>query len=1368
MLFSCNCCSVSEPIPVRDGRYVVRGHVVEVKDGKQVPHTAVQPTQLAPQQQAGVETWGNEMPANYRHNGYTNSGFLYAMNDFSLNEGKLYSTQPANDPYGTSVVHGKHGEYGMGGRMGEITENGPVTNTLTMAEQEKLRAGAIAKSGPKLAFINDEFQKDPPEGALPCIMGRESPGGSVTSLDSLDELPAKGQELGTFSRAGIMAKGDRDVPKSAGKRRVTFSDSIEFDDGVTGQLVTEEKQSTKAYTMLFARNTNSYYNMPSASSVYASGQSGANQKGDKYSGLMSAAKTGTEQVNTSTGYSAAKTFGKEPSVATVVHCDQPKPKPVAIDNNRLTKPEKIQPSSKEENRRKEFTLRQDNLDKVTDELKVETNIVNDQELNDSLEVIRDSLDEKDNHGDSDSMKQRYNEEYKDSSALTWTVGSSELNDSLERYVQSTAESTAEELIDPVSTSDGHFGDRDRDLVCELQEESDQGSVSKTLGERGPVYTTSGYMNMTNPFAVTTAYKYYQPQDTSTAPAVDPSPHFYHHNANVHSSLQSPAQGKFHQNFPYPFYTSAGTKLMGMSPARQEQQEADSSSVPSLSHFAGTNYRPEGQEVVQLIEPPRTPVQEIVPSHSAVRTLKRDDTENGDPQEGGRLHVGAKNETNKTMTFRQKQSSSPSSTVSSTPSSGRSTRSLIPRPPAAKKTGRGRVHPGTFYRKQITARPRKAIHNHAATSNSGQSAKNKAGANGNGNNQTERVITRQSSASPPSGNSRNGRAPQKRASSGKSDGADHDGIIEGIKRNMEMMNMRARHTAAEEQHQRILNSLRLEFGDGKRDDLTQKASAVHEKSHREDDTVIENHATKQDAANRRIHHPRVGSAGSRAGWPPAGGIGRVEDGNEDGNQLVGSHGGRHPAGGNGKVGAVNEDGYQPAGSYLGRPPAGNSMRVNLANDDNYQPAGSRTDRPPAGEIGRVGAGGEDGYQPAGSHGGRPPAGNNLKSNLTNDENYQPAGSRARRPPPAGMTRPDPANDGSYQPAGFHGGRPAGNGTRMNLVNDDSYQLATSRGGRPPPGNSVRMDFINNDNYQEGFDGYPGIGRAADEVKVIVQKPPYAPGVNHQRLFEDRRHEYPTSTVGHPTSAATTRQEREAPLQARGVTLYERENSDVNRSISLDKTPTDDEINHLWAHVRSYLHGENTKSVGSDSCVNRVDVRRSRTRSSSMQQAFSQRNSSQQNVRASQLINGQHLLGVPPQVGGSTLGGLRRYGSHEVLRRDSSSDSLSLKRSPLLQHRASRNRRPPQKHARGQNGKPPLPRQHEYNPSPSQAGPSASVSTRGKKQFPSMIAFWLLLKTRTHFWWAVGTCYHKHKSLLNSHLRTTCSFNASDISSRSCHN
>ena len=234
-------------------------------------------------------------------------------------------------------------------------------------------------------------------------------------------------------------------------------------------------------------------------------------------------------------------------------------------------------------------------------------------------------------------------------------------------------------------------------------------------------------------------------------------------------------------------------------------------------------------------------------------------------------------------------------------------------------------------------------------------------------------------------------------------------------------------------------------------------------------------------------------------------------------------------------------------------------------------------------------------------------------------------------------------------------------------------------------------------------------SSEATKGMVRKSSSDSVTNHQFTSEDRRFEYHVSTVGQPTSTIITSQEREGPLQARTSTRYERDDMSMKRSVSLDKTPTDEEINHLWAHVRSYLHGGNTKSVGSDSCVNKVDVRRSRTRSSSTRQVHNPPAVPQHNQGGSRQPNGQHL-GVPPQTGGSTLGGLRRYGSHEVLRRDSSSDSLSMKRSPLLQHRASRGRRP-QIHVHGQNGRPPLPRPYEYNPSPSQAGPTASISCKG---------------------------------------------------------
>ncbi|KAJ7385850.1 hypothetical protein OS493_013886 [Desmophyllum pertusum] len=157
-----------EPIPVvRDGRYVVRGHVVEVKDGKQMPYGARQLTEGL--QQAGLEAWRNDMPddnyydfqGRYKDlsNNHINSGILYAMN-----EDRLYSTQPAFDPYAPPSALERPGYYDSGGKVSDRMENGPVADTWTIAQQEKLRADAIAKSGPKLAFINNESQKDPLKG----------------------------------------------------------------------------------------------------------------------------------------------------------------------------------------------------------------------------------------------------------------------------------------------------------------------------------------------------------------------------------------------------------------------------------------------------------------------------------------------------------------------------------------------------------------------------------------------------------------------------------------------------------------------------------------------------------------------------------------------------------------------------------------------------------------------------------------------------------------------------------------------------------------------------------------------------------------------------------------------------------------------------------------------------------------------------------------------------------------------------------------------------------------------------------------------------------------------------------------------------
>lgn len=1191
--------SVSESIPVLDGLYVVRNHVVEIKNGKQVPHATTAPKQLASQEQTEPKTWTDEMPANYnfhnQYHGLSSSGILYAMSDVR-NEGKLYSVHPALDPYGISSSPGQYEGDRLVGKIGGAMENGPGANTPSLTEQEKLRADAIARGGPKLAFIGGDMQKDAPEGALPCIMGRESPGGSVTSVDSLDDLPMKEKELSPYP-SGIMAKGVRDSAKSATKRKVTFSDSIEFDDGVTGQLVTEEKQSTKVYTMMYSRNASNHCKTPSSSSVATSAQ----QKGNDFAGMASMAKTNSEPASIRASRTGVSNFGNDSAVTTVLHYDQPKPKPVVLNNNLSSEPAKREFSLHQGSLGKERILGKENLVKVTEEMKESTEVMSDKDLNDSLEILRDSLDGKGKGG-----TERQKEEcVKNKDSATWTIGPEELKDSLEIYPHRTTENTAETLMlhsPPVGS--GLDGER----------REDSGS-SEAFGKKVPVSTatspsTLGVMANQDPIASGSMFN--QSNQSSAVSAVATIPHFDHPNANAHRT--------FHQNFPYPFYTSVGNKLLTMHPNGQQEQESDSPPLQFAPHFSGQgNPRDEKELTKSQIEPSKImmssqPADEYYSSNTKGVQITGQIESRRPPDETGR-------ETKKGILSGQKHSASPSSTVS-TASSAQS-RSLIPRPPVTKKTGRGRVHPGSFHKKQISARPRTGVHNNAvsAVSSLGQSPKNSKVVT---NSQMKGAMNGQTSSPPQTRVGWNEKNRPKRPDSGDQENEDPDGIIEGIKRNMEMMNMRARHTAAEEQHQRIINSLRLDFGDSKDHLSAQHGSSTFGVSHREDE-IVEHHRPNEETVSRRVHHPRVGSAGSRAGRSPAEGTVRVVAGGEESFQKGVSHQGR---------------------------PATNTMRVN---DDSPHLSGSRQGRHPP-----------------------------LRVN-------------------AGVT----AHGSDSQMADTFAGTPVGYCTGMELLKHPAHQLSASRGGRHE--NTSGMGIVATSYHEVGFHGYPDTDGSTDRVGQISQIPTHAPGKT-QRFFDNkRRQEYPTSTVGHSTSAACTRQEREEFLQASGMTPDVRENVELNKSICLDKTPTDDEINHLWAHVRSYLHGGSTKSVGSDSCVNRVDVRRSRTRSSSMQHASHQPINPPQNVQPSY---GGHLHGTPTQGIGSNLGGLRRYGSHEVLRRDSSSDSLLMKRSILLQHRASRSRRL-QTHAHGQNGRPPLPRQHDHNPVPSQTGPSASVATKGEK-------------------------------------------------------
>lgn len=106
-------------------------------------------------------------------------------------------------------------------------------------DQEKLRSEVVGRSQPKLAF-GDET-KDITEGVLPTTMRRDSPSGSLSSLDSLDEVPDEVLEpAGAEPAPGITDNAVESIIRKTSKagrgNRVTFNENVIFSDGFIGTL----------------------------------------------------------------------------------------------------------------------------------------------------------------------------------------------------------------------------------------------------------------------------------------------------------------------------------------------------------------------------------------------------------------------------------------------------------------------------------------------------------------------------------------------------------------------------------------------------------------------------------------------------------------------------------------------------------------------------------------------------------------------------------------------------------------------------------------------------------------------------------------------------------------------------------------------------------------------------------------------------------------------------------------------------------------------------------------------------------------------------------------------------------------------------
>ena len=122
---------------------------------------------------------------------------------------------------------------------GEVSRGSEVTietSEQRMVEQEKLRSEVVGRSQPRLAFVDEEM-KDVTEGVLPTTIRQDSPSGSLSSLDSLDEVPDKvpdpvGVEPMPEVTEGLLRNGTK--PRRA--NRVTFNESVTFNNGFVGIL----------------------------------------------------------------------------------------------------------------------------------------------------------------------------------------------------------------------------------------------------------------------------------------------------------------------------------------------------------------------------------------------------------------------------------------------------------------------------------------------------------------------------------------------------------------------------------------------------------------------------------------------------------------------------------------------------------------------------------------------------------------------------------------------------------------------------------------------------------------------------------------------------------------------------------------------------------------------------------------------------------------------------------------------------------------------------------------------------------------------------------------------------------------------------
>ena len=140
----------------------------------------------------------------------------------------------------------------------QVEASAPADVTAEQREQERLRSEVVGRIEPKLAFTDET--KDITAGVLPTTIRRNSPSGSLSSIDSLDAVPDEELEKMPVSTESPIASIIRRGNKAKRDSRVTFNENVTFSDGLVGAL--KRKHRNESADTSFMPKQKSYFGLP--------------------------------------------------------------------------------------------------------------------------------------------------------------------------------------------------------------------------------------------------------------------------------------------------------------------------------------------------------------------------------------------------------------------------------------------------------------------------------------------------------------------------------------------------------------------------------------------------------------------------------------------------------------------------------------------------------------------------------------------------------------------------------------------------------------------------------------------------------------------------------------------------------------------------------------------------------------------------------------------------------------------------------------------------------------------------------------------------------------------------------------------------